>query len=55
MFLYKSEQAEDHLKSRFADYAILGAFSGWVSGMSSFLFLPFFAAALSLPRKLAAV
>ena len=55
MFLYKSEQGEDHLKSRFADYMILGAFTGWISGCSSFLFLPFIASAMALPRKLAAL
>jgi hypothetical protein len=32
MFLYKSDQAEDHLKSRFTDYAILGAFTGFITG-----------------------
>jgi hypothetical protein len=55
MFLYKSVQAEDHVRSRFIDYFILGSFAGWISGASSFLFLPFVAASLAMPRKLAAV
>lgn len=43
------------MKSRFTDYMILGSFAGFMSGMSSFLFLPFVYGCLSLPRKLAGV
>jgi len=37
------------------DYFILGTFTGWFVGASPYLLLPFVAASMSLPRKMAAV
>ena len=53
VFLYKSHQAEYALKSRFEDYFFLGALTGFVTGQSSFLFLPVAVMAMKMPRKLA--
>jgi hypothetical protein len=53
LFLYKSPQAEDYLQTRLVDYFIAGCGLGWLTGCSSFLFLPFAASMFSMPRKVA--
>jgi len=53
MFLYKSNQADDAIKGRIMDYALLASGLGFVGGVSSWLVLPFVYIALALPRKLA--
>ena len=63
LFLYKSNQAEDFVKSRIMDYFLAGSIFAWSTnliggfglGTSSFLFLPIFVTMCALPRKLAAV
>lgn len=53
LFLYKSIHADYALKGRFVDYALLFTFTGFVTGYSQFLIMPFLYACLSLPRKYA--
>jgi hypothetical protein len=53
IFLYKSNQADAILRSRFTDYFILFGSAAWLSGMSSLILMPVIVASLSLPRKLA--
>ena len=55
MMLYKSHQAGWFLKTRVTDWFVLGCFGGFVTGMSSFLFLPLMVSLMSMPRKLAGV
>lgn len=55
MFLYKSTQADPVLRARSMDYFLLATLGGWVAGVHSMLIVPFLAACLSLPRKLAIV
>lgn len=55
IFLYKSDQGDDAVKGRFMDYFIIACGAGWITGVSQFLFLPFVAMSLALPRKLAVV
>ena len=55
IMLYKSHQAGWFLKTRITDWFIAGCFGGFVTGMSSFLFLPLAVSLMSMPRKLAGV
>lgn len=43
------------MKSRITDYFVLGCGAGFVTGVSSFLFLPLVYTLLSTPRKMAAL
>jgi hypothetical protein len=53
LFLYKSNQADALLRGRFVDYAIMGAFLGFVTGYNNLLILPLGYGLLQLPRKYA--
>jgi hypothetical protein len=55
IFLYKSHQADWFVRTRITDYFILGCLGGFLSGSSSFLFLPLVVSLMSMPRKLAGV
>lgn len=49
--LYNSDSAVYALKGRFLDYVILGSGVGFLTGVSPWLFMPFVACSLALPRK----
>lgn len=51
--LYKSNQGDYLLKSRFVDYVMLLTLGGFLSGMSTALILPFLYGFLHLPRRYA--
>lgn len=53
IFLYKSNQSDALIRSRFMDYFFLFGFSAWISGISQLILVPLIVASLSLPRKLA--
>lgn len=55
VFLYKSTQADFFVKTRVTDFFIAGCAGGFLTGMSSFLFLPLVVSLMSMPRKLAQV
>lgn len=53
LFLYKSNQGDYLLKSRFVDYVLLFSLGGFLSGFNSALILPFLYGFLHLPRRYA--
>lgn len=53
IFLYKSNQSDSLLRSRFMDYFFLFGASAWISGISHLVLVPLLVASLSLPRKMA--
>ena len=55
LFLYKSDQANSYLASRFYDYFLVGTFAAFMFGSQPLMLLPFFASACFLPRKMAHV
>lgn len=46
LFLYKSTQADDLVRSRIVDYAALGFLGSLITGMSQIAFIPLFYIAL---------
>ena len=52
-FLYKSIQADEHVRQRFVDYVFLGCLGATVTGSATFAFLPMIYILLFTPRKVA--
>ena len=53
IFLYKSTQADGHIRSRHIDYLSLGLFGSMIFGIHAFAYMPFIYILLSAPRTLA--
>jgi len=53
LFLYKSDQANSYLASRYYDYFLVGTLGAFFFGSQPLIILPFIASLCYLPRKLA--
>ncbi len=54
LFLYKSDQADSLIRSRFMDFFLLFGTASILTGINAFVILPIGAALMTLPRKMAA-
>lgn len=53
IFLYKSTQADSHIRSRHIDYLSLGFLGAMVFGLHNFAYIPFIYLLLNTPRTIA--
>lgn len=55
MFLYKSNQANTYLNTRYYDYFVCGTFAAFMFSSQPLFIIPFIASAVMLPRKMSTV